>query len=49
MIKHNQIEGVILGCTELPLLYKEREEEFKIYDTVDIHVNSLVEKMVKNI
>lgn len=49
MIKHNQIEGVILGCTELPLLYKEREEEFKIYDTVDIHVNSLVDIMVKNI
>lgn len=46
MIKHNGIEGIILGCTELPLLYKDLKEEFKIYDTVDIHVNSLVNKMV---
>jgi aspartate racemase len=43
MIAEESIEGLILGCTEIPLLLnKSNEEEFGIpfFDTSRIHVQS---------
>lgn len=40
------IEGIILGCTELPLLIKDDDIKEKVYDTVDIHVNSILDRII---
>lgn len=36
-------EGVILGCTEIPLLIKENDCDIPIFDTTKIHIESVVE------
>jgi aspartate racemase len=35
-------EGVILGCTEFPLLIKQEDCTVPIFDTTDIHANAAV-------
>lgn len=30
-------EGVVLGCTEIPLLIKQEDVSIKVFDTTDIH------------
>jgi aspartate racemase len=43
------IEGVILGGTELPLILKQSDfEDIKIFNTTEIHVESIVAKMIEN-
>ena len=37
------IEGVILGCTELPLLLNEGNCPVACFDTVEIHIKNLIE------
>ena len=39
----NGAEGVILGCTEIPLLIKQEDVEIKVFDTTTIHAISAVE------
>ncbi|MFT8796314.1 aspartate/glutamate racemase family protein [Zymomonas mobilis] len=36
------IEAIILGCTELPLLFKNTEFTIKSLDTMEIHINALL-------
>ena len=36
-------EGVILGCTEIPLLIKDSDTEIPVFDTTRIHSESAVE------
>ncbi|MBI5472275.1 MAG: aspartate/glutamate racemase family protein [Ignavibacteriae bacterium] len=36
-------EGVILGCTEIPLLIKQADSSVPVFDTTEIHVNAAVE------
>lgn len=35
-----QIEGVILGCTELPLLLKSGDRDIPFFDTVELHTEA---------
>lgn len=37
------IEGVILGCTELPLIIKQGDVSIEVFDTVEIHMRKLIE------
>jgi len=39
-------EGIILGCTELPLLIKQEDCEVPILDTTKIHVEAAVEHAI---
>ena len=39
----NGAEGVILGCTEIPLLIKEKDVGIPLFDTAAIHARSAVE------
>lgn len=39
----NGAEGIILGCTEIPLLIKQHEVTVPIFDTALIHSNAAVE------
>jgi len=40
---YNDIEGVILGCTELPLLLKEEDYNLKLFDTTELHSMAIVD------
>ncbi len=37
------IEGVILGCTELPLAIKSGDVSVEVFDTAEIHMRKLIE------
>ncbi|QHB32825.1 amino acid racemase [Yersinia canariae] len=41
MYQNDGIEAIILGCTELPLLFAGIELPVKALDTVDIHIEAL--------
>ncbi|RLI73013.1 aspartate racemase [Archaeoglobales archaeon] len=36
-------EGIILGCTEIPLLVKKEDVDVILFDTTEIHIRSAVE------
>lgn len=42
-LKLNGAEGVILGCTEIPLLIKQTDVSIPIFDTTTIHAEMAVE------
>lgn len=42
-----QIEGVILGCTEIPLLLKESACSIHTFDTMQIHIDKLLNYMLQ--
>ena len=43
MIEEQKVEGVILGCTEIPLLIKQRDVSVPVFDTCRIHAESAVD------
>jgi aspartate racemase len=36
-------EGIVLGCTEIPLLIKQKDVEVPVFDTTEIHSKKAVE------
>ena len=40
------IDGIVLGCTELPLLIKEKDFEICILNTMEIHINSIIKAII---
>jgi aspartate racemase len=40
-------EGVVLGCTELPLLIKQADCDIPVYDTMSLHAAAAVEYALK--
>jgi aspartate racemase len=49
MKEKDKIEGLILGGTELPLILNQKDfEDLMVFDTTQIHVESIVEKMIGN-
>ncbi|MCF6240246.1 MAG: amino acid racemase [Bacteroidales bacterium] len=42
----NQIEGIILGCTEIPLLIKQEHTGLKVFDTTLIHAKAAVDFVI---
>jgi len=41
-LKKQGAEGVIFGCTEIPILLKQEEVDIPVFDTTQIHVNAAV-------
>jgi len=41
-LKANGAEGIILGCTEIPLLIKQEDVDIHLFDTTMIHARSAV-------
>lgn len=41
----NELDGVILGCTELPLLVSKSDTAIPLFDTIDIHIDAIFKKM----
>lgn len=42
-LQHNGARGIILGCTEIPLLVKQEHTPVRLYDTTDIHAERIVD------
>jgi aspartate racemase len=42
-LKEQGAEGVILGCTEIPLLIQQKDSPIPIFDTTQIHAEKAVE------
>ena len=43
-LQQNGAEGVILGCTEIPLLIKQEDVSIPIFDTTTLHAKKAVER-----
>ena len=41
-LREQQIDGVILGCTEIGLLLQQQHTDFKLYDSTAIHAHQAV-------
>ncbi|AWN73117.1 amino acid racemase [Legionella anisa] len=39
------LDGVILGCTELPLLVSKADINIPLFDTIEIHINAILTKL----
>lgn len=48
MKNDSDIEGVILGCTELPLLLNDSLSPVPCLDTVQIHIASLIKEIINH-
>jgi aspartate racemase len=40
--KDQAIEGVILGCTEIPLLVQQKDTDIPLFNTLHLHVDAIV-------
>lgn len=47
MASEQQIEAVVLGCTELPLLFEGRSTPVPLLDTMQIHIRALVDAVME--
>ncbi|WP_298834354.1 amino acid racemase [uncultured Planococcus sp.] len=45
MIEQHEIEGLILGCTEFPMIFKPEDLSIPQLNTVEVHVAKIVEMM----
>jgi aspartate racemase len=43
IISNYKVDGVILGCTELPLIIKQEDIKLKLLDTIEIHIDSALD------
>ena len=43
IIHQYDVDGVILGCTELPLILNQTDIEIKLFDTLEIHVDAILD------
>ena len=41
-------EGIILGCTEIPLLIKQKDVSIPVFDTLQIHAKAAVSYSLNN-
>jgi aspartate racemase len=46
-LKDRGAEGVILGCTEIPLIVKQEDYEIYLYDTTTLHAQAAVKFALK--
>jgi aspartate racemase len=46
-ISHYDVNGVILGCTELPQIIKKHDLKIEVFNTLEIHVEDALEKCMK--
>ncbi len=46
-LQKNGAEGVILGCTEIPLLIKAEDSPIPVFDTTQLHVEFAMEKALE--
>ncbi|PTX43526.1 aspartate racemase [Christiangramia gaetbulicola] len=42
-LREKGAEGIILGCTELPLIFKQKDYGFPLFSTTDLHLQNAVD------
>ncbi len=42
MVREQAVEGIVLGCTEIPMLIKQQHTYIPVFDTTEIHAVALV-------
>lgn len=47
-LQHNGAEGIVLGCTEIPLLIKEKDISLPVFSTLENHAKAAVRFALKN-
>lgn len=47
MKEENNIQAVVLGCTELPLLLNDEVSPVPCLDTMQIHINSIIKAIIE--
>ncbi|MDO4922310.1 MAG: amino acid racemase [Phascolarctobacterium sp.] len=47
MAQEEKIEALILGCTELPLLFQNKTLSVPVLDTMQLHIQALVNKILE--
>ena len=46
IIAEENVDGIILGCTELPLLVNQSDFAVKVLDTMEIHINGILKRII---
>jgi aspartate racemase len=46
IISGYQVDGVIVGCTELPLILKQDNSNVPLLDTIDLHINAALDHVL---
>jgi aspartate racemase len=49
LVKEEGVEGIILGCTEIPLLIKQKDVSVPVFDTTAIHAEAAVRYALRDI
>lgn len=44
----DNIDGIILGCTELPLMIKQEDLAIPLINTTEIHIDKIVKELIKD-
>ncbi len=47
IFEEEKMDGVILGCTEIPLLIHQQDLELPLFNTLEIHVEKIVQELLK--
>jgi aspartate racemase len=47
-LREEGAEGIILGCTEIPLLITQEDVEITLFDTLKIHIKSAIDFCLSN-
>lgn len=42
-----QPDGIILGCTELPLILSQNDFDIRVFDIAQVHISAAVERLLK--
>ena len=42
-LKNRGVKGIILGCTEIPLLIKQTDVDIPLFNTLTIHLDAAVD------
>jgi len=42
-LEKNGAQGIVLGCTEIPLLIQQKDTPLPVYNTLEIHAKAAVD------
>ncbi len=48
-LKERRAQGIILGCTEIPLLVKQENHALPLFDTTDLHAKAAVDLALRDL
>lgn len=49
IIRNYKVDGVILGCTELPLIINNEDLDIEVLDTIELHVNNTLKYALEGV